>query len=125
MNNIQPSAQVRSTAGGAFFLSVFVLLVALVLDHAEPRPGTPYLLAFGAAAVLVNLTRWWTAGQAGKNAGVAFFLSVFMFVVVMVLDHAEPRPGTPYLLAAAAFAALATLLCWWWAAILAAGRSGH
>jgi len=51
--------------------------------------------------------------RTSHNAGVAFFLCVFLFLVVMVLDHTAPAPGTDYLMAFAAAAAIGTLLYWW------------
>ena len=51
--------------------------------------------------------------RASHNAGVAFFLCVLLFIVVMVLDHTAPRPETNYLLGFSAAAVVVTLAYWW------------
>ena len=100
------------TAGGAFFLALIFFLLVMVLDHTAPRPEIQYLLGFAAAAVFATLLTWWLSAHASRNAGVAFYLSVFAFLVALVLDHTSPQPQTGYLLAFTAAATIGTLMTW-------------
>ena len=61
--------------------------------------------------------------RASNNACGAFFISVLMFVLVLALNHFDPRPGTGILLWLIALVGLVALAFWWWVSYRVATRT--
>jgi hypothetical protein len=54
------------------------------------------------------------SARASNNACGAFFISIILFVLVLALNHFDPRPGTGVLLWLVAVVGLVSLAIWWW-----------